>query len=99
MFAPGLANGYDCNGSASFGGSIAGFGIGGGSTVVSEVCENVFLSRELERKGDNDASWGVLCEIDKVRKHSSKCPVLDEDVETVGRNDYPSVWQASPAKH
>lgn len=74
VFAPGLANGYDCHGSASFGGSIAGIGIAGGSTMTSEACESVFLSRELERKGDNEGSWGVLCDVPQVRKHSKRCP-------------------------
>lgn len=74
VFAPGLVAGFDCMGSSSVGGSVAGFGISGGGTHVNEDCINVYLSRELERKGDKDGSWGVLCESEKVKKHSKHCP-------------------------
>lgn len=85
VFAPGLVAGFDCMGSASVGGSVAGFGISGGSTSVNEDCINVYLSRELERKGDKAGSWGVLCESEKVRKHSANCPdAVEYEAETVG---------------
>lgn len=89
VFAPGLVAGFDCMGSASVGGSVAGFGISGGSTSVNEDCINVYLSRELERKGDKAGSWGVLCESEKVRKHSANCPKDVEYEAPVAGQEYP----------
>lgn len=100
VFAPGLTNGYDCNGSASFGGSVAGFGIGGGSTVVSEACENVFLFRVLKAEGDTEAAWGVLCETDKVRKHSKKCDAYrGVDHYETKESEYPTGGSANDQRY
>ncbi|MCE9567452.1 MAG: hypothetical protein K8U57_36080 [Planctomycetes bacterium] len=84
VFAPGLVNGFDCNGSNT-GGISSPFGsIALGGTEANDDCLNVYLSRELERKGDADGAWGVLCESEKVRKHSSRCPAETVE-ELIGR--------------
>lgn len=101
VFAPGLVAGFDCLGSASIGGSVAGFGIGGGSTTANDDCINVYLARELERKGSKAGAWGVLCESPKVRKHAPECADYREEyaLDSVGDSEFPEVSHASPAKH
>lgn len=73
VFAPGLANGFECNGSTTIGGSVAGFGVGGGSTHANEDCVNVYLAGVLLKLKDEDGAWGILCESDKIARHAEKC--------------------------
>jgi hypothetical protein len=68
-YAAPLVTGYECNGSTSAGFQAPGIGISVGGTRPSAVCEAVFLSRELERKGKLKASLGVLCENEEVRRN------------------------------
>lgn len=77
-FAPGLVGTFDCLGSKSGGVGLYGVTVSGGGTEVNDDCVNVFLSRELERKGDSEGSWGVLCESEKVARRSPKCKAVAE---------------------
>lgn len=81
--APGLVAAFDCLGSVSGGAGLAAVNLSFGSTNTNEDCINVYLSRELERKGDVAGSWGVLCESEKVQKHSPECKAARKEEEIV----------------
>ncbi len=80
VYAPGLTSGIDtCLGSVSAGGSIAGFGLTGGGTVVDENCVRIKLSREASVKKLETASLYLLCLNDDFRagvrlEKGKKCP-------------------------
>ena len=80
VYAPGLTSGIDtCLGSVSAGGSIAGFGLTGGGTVVDENCVRIKLSREASVKKLETASLYLLCLNDDFRagvrlEKGVKCP-------------------------
>lgn len=93
VFAPGLTNGFECNGSTTLGGSVAGFGIGGGSTHANEDCVNVYLANVLGRLGDTAGAWGILCESEKIAKHSKNCLTPSagrSNANPVASSDYPT---------
>lgn len=84
VFAPGLANGFECNGSTTIGGSVAGFGVGGGSTHANEDCVNVYLAGVLLKLKDEEGAWGILCESEKIAKHAKNC--RKEDIAPIASN-------------
>jgi hypothetical protein len=62
MNAPNLTSSNDtCMGSASGAVSVAGFGLGGGSTYADEHCKRIKMSRELWNKGMKAASLAMDC--------------------------------------
>ena len=62
MNAPNLTSSNDtCMGSASGALSVAGFGVGGGSTYADEHCKRIKMSRELWNKGMKAASLAMDC--------------------------------------
>lgn len=95
VFAPGLANGFECNGSTTIGGSVAGFGVGGGSTHANEDCVNVYLAGVLLKMKDEEGAWGILCESPKIAKHAKNClkpsaKASSNNSETVVKSEYPT---------
>lgn len=74
VFAPGLVAGFDCMGSTSLGASLAGVGVGGGSTHSDEDCVGVYLYRvaKYEEK-DDETAGNLLCDIPKYARNSAKC--------------------------
>jgi hypothetical protein len=63
VFAPGLASAgvESCLGSSSMGGSVAGFGISFGSTMVDRGCQIRLYARTLFALGYRRAATQILC--------------------------------------
>jgi len=61
------ASNLTCLGSASVSGAIAGFGIGGASTVMDESCNLRQMSIRLQQLGMYDASQRIMCQDESVK--------------------------------
>lgn len=85
--APALSSGFDtCLGSASIGGSVAGFGITGGKTVVDENCIRLKNSERAYRLGFKKNALYLMCLNEEFRAgqklESTPCPEVTEPEQT-----------------
>lgn len=64
----------DCMGAANFGGSVAGFGVGGGKTYVNVDCEKRETARSFAAFGRYVEAIMLLCATQAARESMEKCP-------------------------
>jgi hypothetical protein len=105
VFAPGLVAGFDCLGSATLGGSIAGIGGALGSTSANIDCLRMRYSDRAALKGKHKASLALLCMNEEFRQamklEEEGCPDLPGEsiYREEGHNEYPSGGSANDRRY